>query len=54
MHVYLVHANIVASVITLHKGFNADAMEAMMDRPAPVCIVQLQLVSIALSAQTRA
>jgi len=44
MHAYLVHANIMVSVLKFHKGFNADAMEAMTDRPAPVCIVQFQLV----------
>ena len=44
MHAYLVHANIMVNVIQSRKGFNADAMEAMMDRPAPVCIVQFHLV----------
>ena len=51
MHAYLIHADIVVSVITRRKGFNADSMEAMMDRSAPVCIVQLQLVSVALSTE---
>ena len=53
MHACLIHANMVVSVITIRKGFNADSMEAMMDRSVPVGIVQLQLVSIALSTETR-
>ena len=53
MHACLIHANIVVSVITLRQGFNADSMEAMMDRPGPVCIVQLQLVSVAHSTEKR-
>ena len=53
MHAYLVHANIMVSVLKFHKGFNADAMEAMTDRPAPVCIVQFQLVLIGLSTKIR-
>ena len=39
MHVYLVHANIMVNVIPSRKDFNANAMEAMEDRSAPVCIV---------------
>ena len=53
MHAYLVRANIMVCVLKFHKGFNADAMEAMADRPAPVCIVQFQLVKIALSTNIR-
>ena len=51
MHACLIHANIVVGVITLRKGFNADQV-AMMDRSSPVCIVQLQLVSVSLSTET--
>ena len=53
MHAYLILANIMVSVISLLKGFNADAMEAMMDRLAPVCIVQFQLGSVALFTEIR-
>ena len=40
----LYHVNIVVGVFEFRKGFNADVREAMTDRPAPVCIVQFQLV----------
>ena len=53
MHAYLVHVNIMASVLTFPEGFNADVREAMTDRPAPVCIVQFHLVYPAFSVETR-
>ena len=53
MHAYLVHADIMVSVIKIPKGFNANAMEVMMDRPALVRIVQFQLELSALSREIR-
>ena len=53
MPAHLVHVNIMVSVLTFPKGFNADAKKAMKDRPAPVCIVQFQLVYSAFSIETR-
>ena len=53
MHAYLVHANIMVSVIESCKGFNADAMEAIMDRPALVRIMPFQLMYSAISREIR-
>ena len=53
MHAYLVHANIMVNAIQSHKGFNADATEAMMDRPALVRITQFHLELSALSRKIR-
>ena len=53
MHAYLVHANIMASVLKFHKGFNAHATETIMDRPALVRITQFQLELSALSREIR-
>jgi len=53
MHAYLVHANIMVSVLKFPKDFDADAKKAMTERPAPVCIVQFQLVYSSFSRETR-
>jgi len=43
----------MVNAIQSRKGFNADAMEAMKDRPALVRIVQFQLMYSALSREIR-
>ena len=53
MHAYLGHANIMVSAIQSCMGFNADAMEVMMDRPALVRNMQFQLMYSALFREIR-
>ena len=39
MHANLIHANIVFAVITLQRGFSADAMKIMKEKRALVRII---------------